>query len=64
MYYKNGKWYVYGIGSYISGNSNKTYCDNSKPSYFTKVGLFLSFIKNSVTQATVTTSQPTNPIIK
>lgn len=48
----NGKWYVYGITSYINGVDNGNgvvICVSSEPSYFTKVPLYLKWIAQKVT---------------
>ena len=38
----NGRWYVYGIGSFLMANNNV--CINTKPSFFTSVPFFLTWI--------------------
>ena len=40
MYNKNGKWYLYGLASYIYFNYLGIYCDNLYPSFYTKVSYY------------------------
>ena len=43
----NDTWYAYGITSYITGSSQSNdvvVCENDKPSYYTKIALYLNWI--------------------
>ncbi|CAF1053995.1 unnamed protein product, partial [Brachionus calyciflorus] len=57
QYFKNGKWFVYGLSSFTISNE-KTSCVNTEPSFFTTVPFYLDWIKR------VATSKPSPPLVK
>ena len=44
MFYSNLKWYLYGVASFIIVESDTEICDYTKPSFFTQVPAYLSWI--------------------
>ena len=47
MYYKESRWYVYGISSYVYLNSQNL-CDNTRPSFYANVPFHLQWILNNL----------------
>ncbi|CAF0989964.1 unnamed protein product [Brachionus calyciflorus] len=56
QYFKNGKWYVYGIASFVYVNGK--YCVNTLPSFYAAVPYYLDWIKR------VATGKLTQPSVK
>ncbi|CAF0932638.1 unnamed protein product [Brachionus calyciflorus] len=48
QYFKNGKWYLYGIASFVKANAEDS-CMISMPSFFTTVPFYLNWIKRVAT---------------
>ena len=46
MFFMNGKWHVYGVASFVFGDP-VVRCDNTKPSFYTRVPSFLKWISKN-----------------
>ena len=46
MYKTNGTWFIYGITSFCDSTIDGQYCNNTLPSYFTKVTNYLEWMKS------------------
>ncbi|CAF1114670.1 unnamed protein product [Brachionus calyciflorus] len=57
QYFKNGKWFVYGLSSFTTSNE-KVSCINTELSYFTTVPFYLEWIKR------VVSGKPSQPYVK
>ncbi|CAF0919612.1 unnamed protein product [Brachionus calyciflorus] len=57
QFFKNGKWYLYGITSFVLGTKENT-CIDTKPSFFATVPFYLNLIKS------VVAGKPTQPLVK
>ena len=41
MYFSNSRWYLYGISSYVISYDGGQTCDNTDPSFFTSVPMYV-----------------------
>lgn len=59
VYYVDSKWYVYGIASFLLVYTDGT-CYSSKPSYYSQVPAYLTWIEDALNKTLYMKSQQSN----